>query len=108
LIDGWFFANVMVNAFVIAGGLTILLSPLARKFLRNGKTRLLHLVRVLVILLIVQAGLRIGIEAVQHPGDVREVIRLAIGLTSLGAIIAIGQFLWMVIDGALTWDGRHE
>lgn len=106
--------NIVVNAFVMGGGLAVLLSPLSRKFLRNGKTPLLQLIRALVGMLTFQGALRMCIELVpglknrERPGTASEAIRFLIGLTSFGAILAIAQYLWTVIEDALRDDGaRH-
>jgi len=96
----WLVINVAINSLVIGGGALILLSPLSRKFLRNGRTPLLNLTRTIVAAIIVQALLRIWIESVED-GDLRELIRIGIGLTSFAVIVAVGRFLWGVIDGAL-------
>lgn len=105
--DYWLLANVLINSFVIAGGATILLSPLSRRFLRNGKTPLLNLIRAVTVAVMVQAALRIWIETVDD-GDLREGIRLGIGLTSMAVILATGRFLWGVIERALTDRGATD
>lgn len=106
--DFWLTANVVVNAMVVGGGLTILLSPLAKRVLRNGQTPLLWLLRVIVFALVVQAGLRIWIEALHSDSQAQEALRIVIGLTSMAVIIAVANFLWDIIQDALRHADEGE
>lgn len=101
----WRQGNVLINLLVIGGGATILLSPLASRFLYNGKAPLLALVRQTVIAQMVQATLRIWIEVTTDERRwQQEAPRAVLGLVSFGGVIAVGRFIWNVIATELDRD----
>lgn len=101
----WRQLNVGLNLLVIAGGLLILLSPIASRFLYNGRTPLLALVRQTVAAQIIQAVLRLWIEVTSRERRwEHELPRALIALVSLGGVVAVGRFIWRVVLSELERD----
>lgn len=93
--------NLVVNAVVIAGCSWCLWSPLPRKILRNGRTPILHMIRIFALVLLTQSAVRIAIEVFEPSMTAREVLRLTVGLISVAAVIALVRFTIWIIEQAL-------
>ena len=95
------FFNLLINSLVILVGLWMLYAPIPRRILRNGRTPILHMVRTFGVVLVLQAGVRIAVEAFEPSMELREVLRLVIGLISLAAVVALARFLRWMVERAL-------
>lgn len=101
------FLNVTINVVVIALCAWCLWSPLPRRFLHNGRTPILNMIRVFAIVLLLQAAVRIGVEVFDPNETVREVLRMVIGIISVGAAAMLVRFIRWVIEQALAEETHY-